>query len=109
MTAVNDAPVLGGSNNLIAINRNPQANPGTRVVDLIAGHVTDVDTGAQAGIAVIGLTTTSGIWEYSTNGGGSWTDFVASMPARRACSPRMRTRWCASCRIPTGPAASPRA
>ena len=43
VTAVNDAPVLSGSNNLSAINEDPASNPGTLVSALIAGKTSDVD------------------------------------------------------------------
>ena len=45
VTAVNDAPVLSGSNNLTAINEDPGSNPGTLVSALIAGQTSDVDCG----------------------------------------------------------------
>ena len=45
--AVNDAPVLSGTNNLNAINEDDVTNSGTLVSDLISGYVTDVDSGAS--------------------------------------------------------------
>ena len=86
VTAVNDAPVLGGaSTTLNAINEDVAAtsNNGTLVSDLIAnggaGFITDVDgPAALQGIAVTANgTTTNGAWEYSTNGGSSWTSFTS--------------------------------
>jgi VCBS repeat-containing protein len=75
VTPVNDAPVLAGANDLSAINEDPGSNPGTLVSALIAGQTSDVDAGALTGIAVIGVDNTNGTWQYSTNGGGSWTAF----------------------------------
>jgi hypothetical protein len=75
VTAVNDAPVLSGSNNLASINQDPVSNPGTLVSALISGQVTDVDAGAFTGIAVTAVDNSNGTWEYSTDGGGSWLAF----------------------------------
>src|SRR6185369_733654 len=72
--AVNDAPVLSGTNNLPSINENIAGN-GTLVSSLLTGHVTDVGSGALGGIAVTGVDNTHGTWQYSTNGGTSWTSF----------------------------------
>jgi Ca2+-binding RTX toxin-like protein len=51
-------------------------NQGTRIADLVQGLVTDVDGDPQA-IAITGLNTTNGTWQYSLNGGGTWTNFGA--------------------------------
>ena len=75
VNAVNDAPVLAGANNLAAIDEDPAANPGTLVSALIAGQVSEVDSGALAGIAVTAVVNTNGTWEYSVNGGGAWSAF----------------------------------
>ncbi len=80
VTPVNDAPVLSGANDLASINRNLSSNPGTPVASLIGGQVTDVDVGAVAGIAVTNVVTTNGVWQYSTNGGSSWTSFTSPDP-----------------------------
>ncbi len=75
VTAINDAPVLAGANGLTAIAEDPSSNPGTLVSALIAGQVTDPDSGALAGIAVTSVDNTNGSWQYSTNGGGAWNNF----------------------------------
>jgi plastocyanin len=74
---LNVAPVLSGANNLASIHQNePNAsNSGTKVSDLIAGHVTDPDPGALSGIAVTAVDNTNGKWQYSTNSGTNWSDF----------------------------------
>ncbi|MGF1569518.1 MAG: choice-of-anchor L domain-containing protein [Nodosilinea sp.] len=74
---VNDAPVLdnSGTPTLAAIDEDviSGANVGTKVSDLIAGLVTDVDGDPKA-IAITGASNTvNGRWEYSTNGGTTWT------------------------------------
>jgi hypothetical protein len=75
VTAVNDAPVLSGANNLATINEDPAVNNGTLVSALIAGQVSDVDAGAVSGIAVTAVDNTNGTWQYSTNAGGTWNAF----------------------------------
>jgi hypothetical protein len=39
--------------------------------------ITDPDAGALDGVAVTGVVDTNGTWQYSTNGGTSWTGFGA--------------------------------
>ena len=87
-TAVNGntAPVLnpGASPALAPVNEDagaPVGAAGTLVSSLVdfaspAGqvdNVSDVDSGAQLGIAVTAASTTNGSWWYSTNGGTSWS------------------------------------
>ncbi|MCP4926351.1 MAG: hypothetical protein GY916_10435, partial [Gammaproteobacteria bacterium] len=72
VVALNDAPVLSGSNNLADITEDAFTNSGTLVSALIAGHITDVDSGASEGIAVTGVDNSNGTWEYSINGGTNW-------------------------------------
>ena len=71
----NTAPILSGAHDLNAIDQNDFTNSGTLVSDLLTGNVTDPDTGALTGIAVTAVDNTNGTWEYSTNGGSSWTAF----------------------------------
>ena len=75
VTPVNDAPVLTGANNLTAIDEDPAANAGTLVSALIAGQVSDADDSAATGIAVTAVDNTNGTWQYSTDGGSTWTAF----------------------------------
>ena len=70
---VNDAPVLSGANNFTTITEDQTTNTGNLVSTLISGRVTDVDTGAVNGIAVTSLSSSTGTWQYSTNGGSTWT------------------------------------
>src|SRR5205807_23782 len=46
VTSVNDAPVLTGANNFTTITEDQSGNGGDLVAALIAGKVSDVDTGA---------------------------------------------------------------
>ena len=73
----NATPVLSGANDLAPVAEDPATNPGTPVSDLVAGQVTDADAGALRGIAVVAVDDTNGTWQYSTDGGASWTDFGA--------------------------------
>jgi hypothetical protein len=77
---VNDAPVLDntGAMALMAINQGDVNNTGTLVSDILASaaidRVTDQDLGAKEGIAIIAADTTHGVWQYSTNGGATWSN-----------------------------------
>ncbi|MBB70801.1 MAG: hypothetical protein CMF50_00180, partial [Legionellales bacterium] len=71
---VNDAPVLSGSNDLSSIEEDPTTNTGTAIADLISGNITDPDLLSMQGIAITGVDNTDGQWQYSINGGGTWTD-----------------------------------
>ncbi len=81
LAPVNNAPVLTGANDLGTILEDSSANGGTLVADLIAGHVSDADAGASAGIAVIGIDNTNGAWQYSLDAGASWSSFGAPSAA----------------------------
>ncbi|KQQ62467.1 hypothetical protein ASF84_26880 [Pseudomonas sp. Leaf127] len=83
VTSVNDAPVLTPvAPSLSALTDTSTTNTGDLVSALTAG-ITDVDTGAVQGIAITGLTSTYGTWQYSTNGGSTWSnvDTVATTSA----------------------------
>src|SRR5204863_25323 len=77
VTDVNDAPVLSGANDFTTITEDQTNNSGDLVSTLIAGQVSDVDTGAFTGIAVTDLNSGNGTWQYSTNGGTTWTNVGA--------------------------------
>jgi hypothetical protein len=74
---LNVAPVLSGANDLTSIAEDAFTNSGTLVSDLIAGWVADGDPGAVTGIAVVGVDNTNGTWEFSLDGGATWTAFGA--------------------------------
>ncbi len=71
VTAVNDAPILSGANDLTTINEDDFTNSGTLVSDLISGNISDAD-GTGSGIAIIGVNNTNGVWEYTIDGGSNW-------------------------------------
>jgi hypothetical protein len=72
VTAVNDAPVLTpASPTLTTITEDDTSNSGDLVSAIVGSSITDVDTGAVEGIALTGLTSGNGTWEYDI--GGGWT------------------------------------
>ncbi len=78
--SLNSAPVFnsGAGNSTLTSEMSSNNNPsGTAVSDIIVdGAITDAD-GAVEAIAVWGVDNTYGKWQYSTNGGSSWSDFTA--------------------------------
>lgn len=72
---VNHAPVLSGANNLPPMFGNAATNPGTPISSIITGQVNDADVFDAKGIAVVAVDNTGGTWQYSTNGGATWTAF----------------------------------
>ncbi|GJL61425.1 MAG: hypothetical protein NPIRA04_00790 [Nitrospirales bacterium] len=81
VTAVNDAPVLDNASTMTLTNiaEDDTASAGDTVATIISSaggdRITDVDTGAAEGIAVIGVDDTNGQWQYNT--GSGWTAFGA--------------------------------
>lgn len=78
---VNDAPSLDiiSGFSFTTID-DDQSNPaGDTVSDLLASvaglPISDVDTTDPRGIAIVGENSAFGTWQFSTNGGGSWTTF----------------------------------
>ncbi|WP_434091843.1 Ig-like domain-containing protein [Pseudomonas subflava] len=78
VSSVNDAPVLTPVGpTLTGLTDSDTNNPGVAVSSFLTGHVTDADTSAVQGIALTGLTSGTGTWQYSTNGGASWQNVGA--------------------------------
>nr|WP_161501651.1 DUF4347 domain-containing protein [Rhodopirellula sp. SM50] len=79
VTSVNDAPVVdnSGSMTLTSINEDQTSNAGDTISAIIASaggdRITDVDSGAIEGVAITSLSSGNGTWEYSTDGGSSWS------------------------------------
>jgi VCBS repeat-containing protein len=82
ITGVNDAPVLGGVNNFPPITEDEVFNGGILVADLIAGGVTDPDTAALKGVAVVGLDNGNGAWRFTTEDWASWSYIGAFSPGQ---------------------------
>ena len=88
LEVTNAAPVLtaSGTASLDAIsNTLPEGmNTGLLVSDLISrmepsGGISDSDSGATQGIAIVGLLGEStGSWQYSSNGGTTWSAIAAT-------------------------------
>ncbi|MGB7324456.1 MAG: VCBS domain-containing protein [Rubripirellula sp.] len=80
VTSLNDAPVYdnGGTTTLATINEDALTNNGTLISTMIASaggnRITDVDTGAVEGIAIITAGSTVGTWQYQLNGTSTWTN-----------------------------------
>ena len=77
INGTNDAPVLTPIGpTLTTITEDQTTNvtdPGQTVLSFIGTSISDVDTGAIKGIAITGLSSTDGTWQYSTDGGTTWT------------------------------------
>ena len=116
VTAVNDAPVASGGATLAAINEDAAAPAGATVSSLFSGNFSDatdqVSGGSSAnsfaGIAISSYTVdaTKGAWQYSSNGGGSWTALGSATTAARSRS--MPATCCGLCRRRTTTARRPR-
>ncbi|GAB0057080.1 hypothetical protein SIID45300_01401 [Candidatus Magnetaquicoccaceae bacterium FCR-1] len=74
---VNAAPVLDIAPNpaLPTITEDNLTNTGATVSSLLGTSISDIDSGALQGIAIRSVTTDNGTWQYSLNGGTSWTAF----------------------------------
>ncbi|MEO5362341.1 MAG: DUF4347 domain-containing protein, partial [Magnetococcus sp. DMHC-8] len=85
VTAINDAPLLdtGKLNGLAGITEDDVTNAGQTVASLVQGGVgnaiTDLDLNAATGIAITatGTAVGAGYWEYSTDGGTTWSGLGA--------------------------------
>ena len=79
----NTAPTLDSSGDmaLTTITEDQTTNSGNTVAQIIASaggdRIADPDAGAVEGIAVTGLNSGNGTWQYSINGGGTWLDVDA--------------------------------
>ncbi|MEG5135613.1 DUF4347 domain-containing protein, partial [Microcoleus sp. A6-C6] len=78
---VNDSPVLdnSGTPTLSAQNQGDSASTGTLVSTIIANSagITDPNASAAQGIAITALDTTNGSWQYTLDGGTTWTNAPA--------------------------------
>ena len=73
---VNDAPVLNvlPSPTLTAVPANATDPAGDTIAEIIVdGSITDPDGGAVEAMALTGVDDANGTWEFSVNGGGSWS------------------------------------
>ncbi|WKY30959.1 DUF4347 domain-containing protein [Pseudomonas donghuensis] len=69
VTALNDAPVLTpAAPALTPLTDGAINNPGQTVASVLGASISDVDSGALQGIAITGLTSGNGTWQYSLDG-----------------------------------------
>jgi VCBS repeat-containing protein len=69
VTSINDAPVVTPAHQALSpITEDAIANGGLSVASVIGIAISDVDSGALQGIALSGLTSGNGHWEYSFDG-----------------------------------------
>ena len=76
VTPVNDAPVLSSVTpvTIATITEDLVTGAEVPVSALLSGlSFTDSDASPLFGIAVVGVDTSSGVWEYSINSGGNWS------------------------------------
>jgi autotransporter-associated beta strand protein len=78
VTAVNDAPVLTpASPSFDSVGEDETSNAGQTVARLLGSSVTDPDSDASQGLALTGLSSSTGTWQYSLDGGSNWSDVGA--------------------------------
>ena len=82
VTSVNDAPTLStDTRSLNSIDEDDTDNSGTQVSTILSSaDSTDDPDGDTLGVAVTNVEDTDGHWEYSTDGGSSWTDVSTATP-----------------------------
>ncbi|MBK9947789.1 MAG: tandem-95 repeat protein [Nitrospira sp.] len=75
VTNANDAPVLADTALSITVAEDAGAPSGAvgSLSSAFTGGITDQDSGAAKGIAIVGTNETNGTWYYTTNGGSTWT------------------------------------
>ncbi len=74
VAAVNDAPELTPAAPILdGLNDSDTDNPGQTVASIVGASISDVDTGAVGGIAITGLDSGNGTWQYSLDG-SDWSD-----------------------------------
>ncbi|MGN6233710.1 MAG: DUF4347 domain-containing protein [Trinickia sp.] len=93
VTPVNDAPVASGTATIGAVNQSDRNPPGTSVTTLFGGSFDDSadqqhsaanpagsTANGFAGIAIVGdgATAQQGTWQYSSDGGKTWTNIAAN-------------------------------
>ncbi|WNM63856.1 DUF4347 domain-containing protein [Candidatus Nitrospira neomarina] len=72
INGVNDAPVLApAAPSLTTIAEDDTGNSGDLISNIVGASIADVDSGAVEGIAITGLNSGTGTWEYNT--GSGWT------------------------------------
>ena len=75
VTAVNDAPILADTALSLTVAEDAGVPSGVvgSLLSAFTGGISDVDSGAVNGIALVASNETNGSWYYTTNGGTNWT------------------------------------
>ncbi|WP_139826424.1 DUF4347 domain-containing protein [Derxia lacustris] len=74
VTEPNLAPVLTpAAPTLTAIGEDDTSNAGDTVASIVGSSIADANGSPVEGIAITGLSSGNGTWQYSIDGGGSWS------------------------------------
>jgi hypothetical protein len=108
IAAVNDAPTLADTALTLTVAEDAGAPSGAvgSLVSAFTGGVTDPDTGAVKGIAVVGTNEASGTWYYSLDGGSTWTAVGTVSTAQALLLPDTARLYFAPAANINGPASS---
>jgi hypothetical protein len=96
---LNDAPVLAGANALPVQVEDAAADKGISVADLVRGQASDANINAASGIAIVAASSPNGDWQFSTDGGASWSTLVDVSDERArllTTDPQNRVRFVAA-------------
>jgi Domain of unknown function (DUF4347)/Domain of unknown function (DUF5122) beta-propeller len=92
---VNNSPVLdnSGTPSFDTINQGDTTNTGTLISTIINSNasISDPNPLAKQGIAITGLDTTNGSWQYTTDG-TTWNNFTATATSARLLASDANTR-----------------
>ncbi|HYE06812.1 MAG TPA: hypothetical protein VEL07_14945 [Planctomycetota bacterium] len=94
--AVNSAPVLAAGAFVLPTTSFAarDGDAGAQISTLVGGAISDADSGAVEGIAVIAADSSQGTWQYRTAGGGPWTTLTpVSVAAARLLPDGARVRF----------------
>ena len=75
VTPINDAPTINAGPLVLLAGDEISRSPGNKVSDILSNlNRSDVDAAAVGGIAITAVSSASGSWQYSTDGGNNWYD-----------------------------------
>jgi hypothetical protein len=80
VTSQNAAPVLTPAGpSLPTLTEDDVTNSGALVSTIVGGSISDSNVGSLEGIAINAISGSNGRWQYSTNGGASWSAMPATL------------------------------
>ncbi|MFM7533442.1 MAG: hypothetical protein ACKO5J_13350, partial [Rubrivivax sp.] len=88
VTAVNDAPVLLGAGSMRAWEASSPEASYTPVSELVAGYTAADPEGDPVGVAVVGVDTSRGTWEYQLAGTSAWSSLAGASDAAARLLPQ---------------------